>query len=82
MTRNKTILQKLAAALLIVIGLVAMLSAWDLLLLAQVYSRTVLALELGGVVFCLAGYFLYKSAGRAEKDLKEQEEIEETKETE
>ncbi|VVB68155.1 Uncharacterised protein [uncultured archaeon] len=45
-----------------------MLSAWDLLLLAHVYSRTVIALEMGGVVVCLAGYFLYKSAGKAEKE--------------
>jgi uncharacterized membrane protein YfcA len=74
------VIRKLAAALLIIIGLAAVISAWDLMLLAHVYSKTVLALELGGVVVCLAGYFLWKSTRRAEKELKEQEGMEAIKE--
>jgi uncharacterized membrane protein YfcA len=76
MIDSENVIYKLAAALLIIIGLVAIVSAWDLLLLAHVYSKTVLALELGGVVVCLAGYFLWKRTGMAKKELKEQEEME------
>lgn len=74
MIDSKNVIYKLAAALLIIIGLTAVISAWDLLLLAHVYSKTVLALELGGVIICLVGYFLWKRTGRAEKELKGQED--------
>ncbi len=82
MIDSKNVIYKLAAALLIIIGLVAIISAWDLLLLAHVYSKTVLVLELGGVVVCLAGYFLWKRTGRPKKEPKEQEEMDATKKLE
>jgi len=82
MIDSKNVIYKLAAFLLIIVGLAAVISAWDLMLLAHVYSKTVLVLELGGVVVCLAGYFLWKRTGRAKKELKEQEEMDATKELE
>ncbi len=82
MIDSKNVIYKLAAALLIIIGLAAIISAWDLLLLAHVYSKTVIVLELGGVVVCLAGYFLWKRTGRVKEEPKEQEEMEATKKLE
>ena len=72
MIDSKNVIYKLAAVLLIIVGLVSMLSAWDLLLLAHVYSKTVIVLELGGVVVCLAGYFLRRRVNRLEKNAKRQ----------
>jgi uncharacterized membrane protein YfcA len=80
MIDSKNVIYRLAAVLLIIIGLAAIVSAWDLLLLAHVYSKTVLAIELGGVIVCLIGYFLWKRTGMAKKDLAGQEDTKAIKE--
>ncbi len=74
MINSRNLIYKLAGALLVIIGLVAIISAWDLLLLAHVYSKTVLAMELGGVIICLVGYFLWKRTGKDDKDMKEKDD--------
>jgi nitrate reductase gamma subunit len=48
------------AILLILVGFVAMATAWFILLTTATHNVNVVALELGGVVVCLAGYFLWK----------------------
>ena len=57
---------KAAAIFMMLTGLAAMLVAWDLLLVAEFYTKTVLLLEMGGVAFCLVGYFMYKRARRSQ----------------
>jgi hypothetical protein len=37
-----------------------MIVAWDLLLVAGIYNSTVIVLEMGGVIICLVGYFLWR----------------------
>ena len=48
------------AIILILIGVVAMATAWFILLTTATHNVNVVALELGGVVVCLAGFFLWK----------------------
>ena len=68
MNKTSNIVLKTAAALMILIGLTAMLVAWDLLLAANVHNSTVLVLEMGGVVVCMAGYFLWRHGKTPKKD--------------
>ncbi len=63
------ILRKAAALLLMIAGLAGMLVAWEFLLLANSHTITVIVLEMGGVVLCLIGYFLWRSTRQQEKDL-------------
>ena len=67
MNKNKIIILKIAAILLILIGLLAMLVAWELLLVSNIHNSTVLVLEMGGVVICMAGYFLRRRIKASEK---------------
>lgn len=60
MNLKSNLIPKAAAILLILIGLLAMLVAWQLLLVSEVHNSTVLVLEMGGVVVCMAGYFLHR----------------------
>ena len=60
MNRNTKIIQKAAAISLMLIGLLSMIVAWDLLLVASIYNSTVIVLEMGGVMVCMAGYFLWR----------------------
>lgn len=52
------------AILLILVGFAAMATAWFILLTTATHNTNVIALELGGVVVCLAGYFLRKRCRR------------------
>lgn len=67
MDRKKAIILKLSAILLILLGLLAMIVAWELLLVSNIHSSTVVALEMGGVVVCMAGYFLRRHVIAREK---------------
>jgi hypothetical protein len=58
MDRKNSIILKVVAILLILIGLLAMIVAWELLLASNIHNSTVMVLEMGGVVICLIGYFL------------------------
>lgn len=70
MNRDKIIIQKIAAIILILLGLLAMLVAWELLLVSNIHNSTVLVLEMGGVLVCMAGYFLRRHIKAQEKDTK------------
>lgn len=71
MNKNNAI-QKLAALVMVLIGLLAMLVAWELLLVSGIHNSTVIVLEMGGVVVCMAGYFLWRHVRESEKDAKMQ----------
>lgn len=72
MNKKKNIVLKVAAILLIIIGLLAMLVAWELLLVSGIHNSTVVVLEMGGVLVCLAGYFLWRRVRGLEKDANRQ----------
>ncbi len=62
-------MRKVVAAVLAIIALIAIISAWDLLLFGGQYTKTVIAMEMGGVVLGLIAYFLWRSTNNAEVDL-------------
>jgi hypothetical protein len=66
-------IQKAAAILLILIGLLAMLVAWELMLVSNIHNSTVVVLEMGGVVVCMAGIFLRRRAKASEMHAKVQD---------
>jgi len=68
MNKNSNIILKVVAILLVLLGLLAMLVAWELLLVSGIHNSTVLVLEMGGVVICMAGYFLWRRVKWLEKD--------------
>jgi energy-converting hydrogenase Eha subunit C len=68
MSKNTNIIYRLVAVALIIIGLLSVIVAWDLLLVTNSHSISVLAMEIGGVVICLGGYFLWKRAKKPGKD--------------
>jgi hypothetical protein len=72
MNKKSNIILKVAAILLILIGLLAMLVAWQLMLGAGVHNSTVVVLEMGGVVLCMIGYFLRRRVKALENDAKKQ----------
>ncbi|MDD1762772.1 MAG: hypothetical protein LUQ59_11135 [Methanothrix sp.] len=67
MDRKKVIILKLSAILLIIIGLLAMIVAWELLLVSNIHNSTVVVLEMGGVMVCMIGYFLRRYVIASEK---------------
>jgi uncharacterized membrane protein YfcA len=69
--KNNLVL-KAAAISLMLIGLLAMLVAWQLLLVSNIHNSTVLVLEMGGVLICMAGYFLRRRIKSLENDAKRQ----------
>jgi hypothetical protein len=60
MKLRNNLIQKAAAILLILIGLLAMLVAWELMLGSNIHNSTVIVLEMGGVLICMTGYFLHR----------------------
>jgi hypothetical protein len=58
MDRNTRIILKVIAIILMLVGLLSMLVAWELLLVSNIHNTTVIVLEMGGVLVCMAGYFL------------------------
>jgi len=60
----RVIALKMIAILIALVGLTAMLVAWELLLISNIHSTTVLALEMGGVVLCMIGYFSWRRLKR------------------
>jgi hypothetical protein len=71
MNKN-SIIQKVAALVMASIGLLAMLVAWELLLVSGIHNSTVIVLEMGGVVICMAGYFLWRRVKASERAAKSQ----------
>jgi hypothetical protein len=70
---NKTnIIQKVAALVMVLIGLLAMLVAWELLLVSGIHNSTVIVLEMGGVLVCMVGYFLWRRIRESERLAKSQ----------
>ena len=70
MNKKNNIILKAAAILLALIGLLAMLVAWELMLVSGIHNSTVVVLEMGGVVICMAGYFLWRRVKGLEKEAK------------
>ena len=67
MNRNTNMILKAAAISLMLIGLMAMIVAWDLLLVAGIYNSTVIVLEMGGVITLHGGLLpleAHQEAGR------------------
>lgn len=69
MNKNTNIILKAAAISLMLIGLVAMIMAWDLLLVAGIYNSTVIVLEMGGVITCMVGYFLWRRTKASKEEV-------------
>lgn len=61
-------IQKIFALAMVLVGLLSMLAAWQLLLVSDIHSTTVVVLEMGGVIVCMAGYFLWRRVRMAEKE--------------
>ncbi|MGB5099548.1 MAG: hypothetical protein WBN94_02985 [Methanothrix sp.] len=78
MNNKNNLIQKAAALVLVLIGLLAMLVAWELLLVSDIHNSTVVVLEMGGVVVCMVGYFLWRRARESEKDAKRQIQAEQS----
>jgi hypothetical protein len=72
MNKNNSIILKASAIVMVLIGLLAMLVAWELLLVSGIHNTTVLVLEMGGVAVCMGGYFLWRRVRVAEKEAKSQ----------
>ena len=72
---NQIIIQKIAAIILILLGLLAMLVAWQLLLVSNIHNSTVLVLEMGGVLICMAGYLLYRRIKALQGEAKSQDPV-------
>ena len=68
MNKNSILIQKITAVLMILIGLLAMLVAWELLLVSNIHNSTVMVLEMGGVALCMAGVLLRRRAKAAERE--------------
>lgn len=66
MNKNN-IIPKVAALVMVLVGLLAMLVAWELLLVSSIHNSTVIVLEMGGVVVCMAGYFLWRRIRESER---------------
>ena len=72
MNNKNNIILKAAAIVMVLIGLLAMLVAWELLLVSGIHNSTVVVLEMGGVGICMVGYFLWRRVKGLEKDAKRQ----------
>lgn len=69
---NSRMIQKIAALAMALVGLFSMLVAWQLLLVSDIHSTTVVVLEMGGVIVCMAGYFLWRRANAPDSVKKKQ----------
>jgi type VI protein secretion system component VasK len=72
MNNKHNIILKAAALVMVLIGLLAMLVAWQLMLVSGIHNSTVVVLEMGGVVVCMVGYFLWRRVKALENDAKKQ----------
>jgi hypothetical protein len=80
MDQKNIIISKIAAILLVLVGLLAMIVAWELLLVSNIHNSTVVVLEMGGVVLCMIGYFLWRRIKGLEKEAKMPPQAEESPE--
>ena len=62
-------MQKLIALSLAFIGVAAMVFAWFVLLTTASHDMRIVAIEVGGVVITIAGYFLWQYSNRSCNDL-------------
>lgn len=69
---SSRMIQKVVALAMVLVGLLSMLVAWQLLLVSDIHSTTVVVLEMGGVVVCMVGYFLWRRVRMAEKEEQKQ----------
>lgn len=69
---NSRVIQKIVALAMVLVGLLSMLVAWQLLLVSDIHSTTVVVLEMGGVAVCMVGYFLWRRVRMAEKEEQKQ----------
>ena len=65
---NSRMVQKIVALAMVLVGLLSMLVAWQLLLVSNIHSTTVVVLEMGGVAVCMVGYFLWRRVRMVEKE--------------
>jgi hypothetical protein len=72
MIKKNNIIAKASAIVMVLIGLLAMLVAWELMLVSGIHNSTVVVLEMGGVAICMAGYFLWRRVKVLEKDAQKQ----------
>ncbi len=68
MNKKNNIILKAAAIVMVLIGLLAMLVAWELMLVSGIHNSTVVVLEMGGVAVCMTGYLLWRRTKWLEKD--------------
>jgi hypothetical protein len=69
---NSRMIQKVFALAMVLVGLLSMLVAWQLLLISDIHSTTVIVLEMGGVAVCMAGYLLWRRVRMVEKEQQKQ----------
>ena len=69
MNKTSKLILKTTAALMMLIGLTAMLVAWDLLLAANLHNTPFWSWRWAESLVCMAGYFLWRQARRPKKDL-------------
>jgi hypothetical protein len=65
---SSRMIQKVIALAMVLAGLLSMLVAWQLLLISNIHSTTVVVLEMGGVAVCMVGYFLWRRIRMAERE--------------
>jgi len=65
MIDNKNLMKKLIALSLAFIGVAAMVFAWFVLLTTASHDMKIVAIEVGGVVVTIAGYFLWQYSNRS-----------------
>jgi hypothetical protein len=75
MISNKNVMQKLIALSLAFIGVAAMVFAWFVLLATASHDMKIVAIEVGGVVVTIAGYFLWQYSNRTCSDLETKDEL-------
>ena len=75
MIDNRNMMQKLVALSLAFIGVAAMVFAWFVLLTTASHDMKIVAIEVGGVVITIAGYFLWQYSNRSCNDLAKKDEL-------
>ena len=68
-------MQKLIALSFAFIGVAAMVFAWFVLLTTASHDMKIVAIEVGGVVVTIAGYFLWQYSNRSYSDLATKDEL-------
>jgi hypothetical protein len=75
MIDNKNLMQKLIALSLAFIGVAAMVFAWFVLLATASHDMKIVAIEVGGVVVTISGYFLWQYSNRQRNDMEKRDEL-------